>query len=95
MDRFLKKLPKQYHHKVQLIPNAVDAATEPKADWSNNGVLRILFVGRIEAYVQGLRQTAQDIARVEAARSCAARPLWVFPQLGAAMVDGGRQGRRP
>lgn len=53
MDRFLKKLPKQYHHKVQLIPNAVDAATEPKTDWSNNGVLRILFVGRIEATSKG------------------------------------------
>lgn len=53
MDRFLKKLPKRYHERVTLIPNAVATAEHPKNDWSNNGVLRILFLGRIEATSKG------------------------------------------
>lgn len=52
-DRFLRKLPKRYRHKVRLVPNAVDAAPEPKADWSNDGTLRILYVGRIENTSKG------------------------------------------
>ena len=53
MDRFLKKLPKRYHHKVSLIPNAISVAEKPKSDWSNDGVLRILYLGRIEATSKG------------------------------------------
>lgn len=53
MDRFLRKLPRKFHHKVHLIPNAVDVAQNPKTDWSNDGVLRILFLGRIEATSKG------------------------------------------
>lgn len=52
-DRFLRKLPKRYHGKVHLVPNAVDAAPAPKADWSNDGTLRILYVGRIENTSKG------------------------------------------
>jgi len=32
-QRFLKKLPKQFHHKVHLIPNAVDVCCNPKTDY--------------------------------------------------------------
>ena len=53
MDRFLSKLPRKFHNKVYLIPNAVDIAQNPKTDWSNDGVLRILFLGRIEATSKG------------------------------------------
>lgn len=52
-DRFLRKLPRKFHHKVHLIPNAVDVAKDPKTDWSNDGVLRMLFLGRIEATSKG------------------------------------------
>ena len=52
-DRFLRKLSKKYHDKVFLIPNAVATAENPKNDWTNNGVLRILFLGRIEAMSKG------------------------------------------
>ena len=53
MDRFYKKLSKRFHNKVYLIPNAVDVAEIPKTDWSNDGVLKILFLGRIEATSKG------------------------------------------
>jgi len=32
-QRFLKKLPAQFHHKVHLIPNAVDDCPVPKSDY--------------------------------------------------------------
>lgn len=53
LDRFLAKLPKKHHHKVHLIPNAVAVAPRPKTDWANDGVLRLLFLGRIEATSKG------------------------------------------
>ena len=53
MDRFLRKLPEKFHDKVHLIPNAVEVAANPKANWSDDGVLHILFLGRIEATSKG------------------------------------------
>lgn len=53
MDRFLRKLPKRYRGKVHLVPNAVDAAPHPKTDWSDDGTLRVLYLGRIENTSKG------------------------------------------
>lgn len=52
-DRFLRKLPKRCREKVFLVPNAVRLADAPKADWTNDGTLRILFLGRIENTSKG------------------------------------------
>ncbi len=52
-DRFLRKLPKRFHHKVYLIPNAVEETPCPKIDYALGNPLRILFVGRIEDTSKG------------------------------------------
>lgn len=64
-DRFKKKLPARYHHKVHLIPNAVATAENPKNDWSNEGVLRILFLGRIEATSKGCDKLPKILAELK------------------------------
>lgn len=52
-ERFRRRLPKNHCAKIHLIPNAVAAARQPKTGWSNDGVLRILFLGRIENTSKG------------------------------------------
>lgn len=52
-QRFLKKLPKAYHARVHLIPNAVEAAAEPKVDYAVCRPLKVAYVGRIENTSKG------------------------------------------
>lgn len=52
-DRFLKKLPKQYHDRVHLICNAVTDCEKPKVDYSAGDMLKIVYVGRIEDSSKG------------------------------------------
>lgn len=63
-QRFLKKLPAQFHHKVHLIPNAVDDCPHPKSDYAIGTVLRILFVGRIEDTSKGCGKLPKIMAEL-------------------------------
>ena len=64
MDRFLKKLPRKYHGKVHLICNAVDDCPAPKTDYSIDGTLKILFLGRIEDTSKGCGKIPKILAEL-------------------------------
>lgn len=64
MDRFLKKLPKKYHEKVHLICNAVNDCPNPKTDYTVDGILKILFLGRIEDTSKGCGKIPKILAEL-------------------------------
>lgn len=68
MDRFLKRLPVKYHDKVHLIPNAIAVASNPKDDWANDGILRVLYLGRIEATSKGCDKLPRILAELKKRR---------------------------
>jgi len=78
-QRFLKKLPAQFHHKVRLILNAVDDCKDPKRDYALvdqvnvkkvggqrnvSPTLRVLFVGRIEDTSKGCGKLPKIMAEL-------------------------------
>lgn len=65
MERFLKKLPRKYHHKVHLVCNAVDICEKPKTDYSIDGLLKILYVGRIEDTSKGCGKIPRILAELK------------------------------
>ena len=65
MDRFLKKLPRKYRHKVHLVCNAVDVCEKPKTDYSIDGLLKILYVGRIEDTSKGCGKIPKILAELK------------------------------
>ncbi len=65
MERFLRKLPKRFHHKVHLIPNAVEETLCPKTDYTLGNPLRILFVGRIEDTSKGCGKLPKILAELK------------------------------
>ncbi len=65
MARFLKRLPRVYHHRVHLIPNAVEEALSPKEKYALGEPLRILFVGRIEDTSKGCGKLPKILAELK------------------------------
>ena len=65
MTRFLKKLPKQFHNRVVLIPNAVQDCPMPKTDYQVHTPLKILYVGRIEATSKGCDKIPKVLAKLK------------------------------
>ena len=72
MNRFLKKLPKRFHNRVVLIPNAVQRCDAPKTDYQIHTPLKVLYVGRIEATSKGCDKIPKILAELKK-RGVAAR----------------------
>jgi glycosyltransferase involved in cell wall biosynthesis len=54
VERKLKKwLPQEHHHKITLIPNAIDVDKYPLHQVEAQAKIKILFFGRIEDYTKG------------------------------------------
>lgn len=74
-DRFLRKLPRKYHHKVHLVCNAIETCGNPKTDYrlvdevkglgeGEQWNLRILFLGRIENTSKGCGKLPKILAEL-------------------------------
>lgn len=64
-QRFLRRLPKRFHGRVTLIPNAVEISDCPKTTYSATTPFRILYVGRIENTSKGCGKLPKILAQLK------------------------------